>query len=128
MKTIKLFILLLSLSLTVCACEQEKEFELKPGDTFSIKNGCGTVYYQSNIGTDFASAVDSIKRLYEQTRPWLWADSLQIDRLNVNFTHDNRLFWSLVAKEKYQSSPLPVYTGVDVVDSRGNYYQFEPCD
>ena len=69
MKTIKPFILLLSLSLTVCACEQEKEFELKPGDTFIIKNGCGTVYYQSNIGTDFASAVDSIKRLYERTRP-----------------------------------------------------------
>ncbi|MCM1168529.1 MAG: hypothetical protein NC324_01185 [Bacteroides sp.] len=128
MKTIKLFIILLSLFLTVCACEKEKNFELKPYDTFSIKNGCGTVYYQSNIGTDFSSAVDSIKRLYEQTRPWLWADSIQSRRLNVDFPYDNRLFWALSAKEKYQPSPLPVFTGVDVVDSKGNYYQFEPCD
>ena len=128
MKTIKPFILLLSLSLTVCNCGEEKEFVLKPNDTFNIKNGCGTVYYQSNIGTDFSSAVDSIKRRYERTCPWLWADSIRTHRLNVDFPHDNRLFWSLTAKEKYQPSPLPVFTGIDVVDSKGNYYQLELCD
>lgn len=128
MKIIKPFILLFSLSLTVCACEKEKKFELKYGDTFSIKNGCGTVSYESNIGKDFASARDSIKRLYERTCPWLWADSIETDRLNVDFPHDNRLFWSLTAKEKYLPSPLPVYTGVDVVDSKGNHYKFWPCD
>ena len=128
MKPIKTFIILLSLSLAVCACERETGFVLKPGNTFSIKNGCGTVYYQSNIGTDFASAMDSIKRLYVQTCPWLWADSIQSHRLNVDFPHDNRLFWTLSAKEKYQPSPLPVFRGIDVVDSKGNYYLFEPCD
>ena len=128
MKTIKQFIILLSLSLTVCACEKEKKFELKPDDTFSIKNSCGTVSYKSNIGKDSASAVDSIKRLYELTCPWLWADSIQTKRLNVDFPHDNRLFWSLAAKEKYQPSPLPVFTGIDVVDSKGNHYKFWLCD
>lgn len=128
MKIIKPFIILLSLSLTVCACEEEKEFELKPGDTFNIKNGCGTVYYQSNIGKDSASAVDSIKRLYEQFRPWLWADSIQTHRLNVDFSHDNRLFWVLTAKEKYQPLPVPQFEGSDVVDSKGNYYGFWPGD
>lgn len=128
MKTIKPFIILLSLSLTICACEREKEFVLKPGNTFSIKNGCGTVYYQNNIGKDSVSAVDSIQRLYERTRPWLWADSIQTHRLNVNFPHDNRLFWILTTKEKYQPLPVPDFDGFDVVDSKGNHYQFWPCD
>ncbi len=121
-------LILLLTTVLLQGCKEEKEFELKPNDTFGIKNGCGTVYYQSNIGTDFSSAVDSIKRLYERTRPWLWADSIEIDRLNVDFPYDNRLFWALSAKEKYLPSPLPVFTGVDVVDSKGNYYCFWPCD
>ncbi len=128
MKTIKPFILLLSIALALWACRKDNDFELKPDDTFSIKNGCGTVYYQSNVGKDSASAVDSIKRLYGRTCPWLWADSIRTHRLNVDFPHDNRMFWALYFKEKYQPSPLPVFTGVDVVDSKGDYYQFEPCD
>lgn len=54
--------------------------------------------------------------------------SIRTHRLNVDFPHDNRMFLALYFREKYQPSPLPVFTGVDVVDSKGNYYQFEPCD
>lgn len=125
MKTIKLFIILLSLSLTVCACKEEKEFELKPGDTFKIN--CDVISYIDNIGKDSASAVDSIKRLYERTRPDLLADSIQPQRLNVDFPYDNRLFWILLvrAKEVYIE---PLFFWLDVVDSKGNHYWYGACD
>lgn len=126
MKAIKPLIILLPIVLTVCACKKDNDFVLKSGDTFSINKGCASVIYQSNIGKDSASAVDSIRRLYELDYTWLWADSILPQRLNVDFPHDNRLFWLLRVKEKYQ--PLPVLTGFDAVDSKGNHYRYRPCD
>lgn len=127
MKNLKPFIILLSLSLTVCACEEEKEFELKPGDIFNINNDCATIAYHSTIGNDSASAVDSIKRFYAQTRPDLLADSIYPQRLNVDFPYDNRLFWILLvrAKEVYIE---PLFFWLDVVDSKGNRYRYGACD
>lgn len=123
MKTIKPLIILLSIPLALWACEKDNNFELKPGDTFSIKNSGASVCYQSNIGKDSASAVDSIRRLYERDYTWLWADSIRTQRLDVDFPYDDRLFWVLPvrAKEEY---PEPLFYWLDVVDSKGNHYKY----
>lgn len=124
MKTIKPLIILLSIPLALWACNKDNDSGLKPGDTFKIKNSGASVCYQSNIGKDSASAVDSIRRLYERTRPDLWADSIQTQRLDVDFPHDNCLFWVLPvrAKEEY---PAALFCWLDVVDSEGNHYKYQ---
>lgn len=124
MKTIKPLIIFLSIPLALWACRKDNDFELKPDDTFTIKNSGASVCYQNNIGKDSASTVDSIKRLYGQTRPDLWADSIRTQRLDVDFPYDNRLFWLLPVRAK-QEYPSPLFFWLDVVDSKGNHYKYQ---
>ena len=115
--------MMLLLSFLLWACEK---FELKSNDTFSVDKGCASVVYQSKIGNDKASAIDSIKRIYVRDYPDLLADSICLQPLNVDFPHDNRSSWLLTVKEKDLISP--VYIGFDVVDSKGNHYRYAPCE
>lgn len=96
--------------------------------TFTIKNGSATIVYQSRIGHDFDSALDSLVRRYEPLLETLAkeghysGEGLNIDKkkINVDFSYDNRAFLLLTITDKaniYQC----LFTS-DVIDEKGNYY------
>lgn len=95
---------------------------------FTIDNGSATIVYQSRIGHDFDSALDSLVRRYEPLLETLAkeghysGEGLNIDKkkINVDFSYDNRAFLLLTITDKaniYQC----LFTS-DVIDEKGNYY------
>jgi hypothetical protein len=98
--------------------------------TFTINTGSGTIVYQSRIGNDFDSALDSLIKRYEPilntlaTEGHYSGEGFNIDKkkIDVDFSYDDRSFVLLTFSDKaniYQN----LFTG-DVIDERGNYFRF----
>ena len=91
--------------------------------------GSATIVYQSRIGYNFDSALDSLIRRYGPilktlaTEGHYSGEGLNIDekKINVDFSYDNRAFFLLTISDKaniYQC----LFTG-DVIDEKGNYFK-----
>ena len=95
----------------------------------TFKCNGGSMVYQSRIGYDFDSALDSLIRRYEPilktaaTEGHYSGEGIIIDKkkINVDFSYDNRAFFLLTISDKtniYQN----LFTG-DVIDEKGNYFR-----
>ena len=102
--------------------------------TFTWVNGCGRIVYQSRIGADFDSALDSLMRRYEPILNVLAeeghysGEGVTIDKqkIIVDFSYDNREFTLLTfidAADIYR-----ILVACDVIDGKGNYYRLVPCE
>ena len=107
----------------------QEELIFNENKTFTIGNGKAKIIYQSRIGYDFDSALDSLIRRYEPIlktaaiEGHYSGEGLNIDKkkINVNFNYDNRAFVLLTISDKaniYQH----LFTS-DVIDGKGNYYR-----
>ncbi len=102
--------------------------------TFTINGGGSTIVYQSRIGYDFDSALDSLIRRYEPilntlaTEGHYSGEGFNIDkeRINVNFSYDNRAFVLLTFADKVNIYQI-LFSG-DVIDEKGNYYRLRELD
>ena len=102
---------------------QEEPF-FNENKTFTI--GGGTIVYQSRIGNDFDSALDSLIREREPLltgQPSYSGQGYNIDKkkINVDFRYDSREFILLTFIDKANIYNL-LCTG-DVIDERGNYFR-----
>ena len=102
---------------------QEEPF-FSENKTFTI--GGGTIVYQSRIGNDFDSALDSLIREREPLltgQPSYSGQGYNIDKkkINVDFRYDSREFILLTFIDKANIYNW-LCTG-DVIDERGNYFR-----
>ena len=112
-------------SLTVNNMQEEQIFN--ENKTFTCYGG--SIEYQSRIGYDFDSALDSLIRRYEPilntlaTEGHYSGEGLNIDKakLNVDFSYDNREFTLLTFVDKANMFQF-LFTS-DVIDDRGNYFR-----
>lgn len=112
----KKIIALFALVMLMCvACQ--REFVLKPGDRFYIgKDKLSYVTYQSKIGNDLESALDSLQKMNIQSYPdFSFREKFQ---LYVNFPYDNRTFWLICF---FNDEGMLTK---DALDSEGNLYLF----
>ena len=102
--------------------------------TFKINGGGSTIVYQSRIGYDFDSALDSLIRRYEPilntlaTEGHYSGEGFNIDKekINVSFSYDNRAFVLLTFADKVNIYQI-LFSG-DVIDEKGNYYRLRELD
>lgn len=104
--------------------EIQEEQIFSENKTFTI--GGGTIVYQSRIGNDFDSALDSLIREREPLltgQPSYSGQGYNIDKkkINVDFRYDSREFILLTFIDKANIYNL-LCTG-DVIDERGNYFR-----
>ncbi len=94
------------MSFLCIACNKEKVVDLT---SIKIKNSSSErLIYVGHIGTDFESALDSLRNL----KPI--GEEIVKEPLEVIFDYDNRLFYGIVYGE------CANYT--DVLDTKGHYY------
>ncbi len=98
--------------------------------TFTVDNGFGTIVYQSRIGKDFDSALDSFIREREpllntlKTEGHYSGEGLYLfykKKINVDFSYDNREFILLIISDK--ANIYQVLFTCEVIDEKGNYYR-----
>ena len=107
--------------------DMQEEHFFNENKTFTC-NG-GSIEYQSRIGYDFNSALDSLIKKYEPilntlaTEGHYSGEGFNIDqkKLNVDFSYDNRAFVLLTFIDKANIYQW-LFTG-DVIDDRGNYFR-----
>ena len=104
--------------------EIQEELIFSENKTFTI--GGGTIVYQSRIGNDFDSVLDSLIREREPLltgQPSYSGQGYNIDKkkINVDFSYDNRAFVLLTFIDKANIYQY-LFTG-DVIDERGNYFR-----
>lgn len=120
------------------ACDSDDNLVISPNlyqeeslfnENKTFKCNGGSIVYQSRIGNDFDSALDSLIRRYEPIlntaviEGHYSGEGLIIDKkkINVDFSYDNRAFFLLTISDKaniYQN----LFTG-DVIDEKGNYFR-----
>ena len=105
--------------------EIQEEQIFSENKTFTI--GGGTIVYQSRIGNDFDSALDSLIREREPLltgQPSYSGQGYNIDKkkINVDFSYDSREFILLTFIDKANIYNL-LCTG-DVIDEKGNFFRF----
>ncbi|MBO7045906.1 MAG: hypothetical protein J6W38_06080 [Prevotella sp.] len=106
--------------------EMQEEQIFNENKTFT---GSATIVYQSRIGYDFDSALDSLIRRYEPilntatTEGHYSGEGFIIDKqkINVDFSYDNRAFFLLTISDKANIYQV-LFTG-DVIDEKGNYFR-----
>jgi len=121
-------------SLTFSTEKPIEEDIIKTDKIFKITGGCATVTYQSRIGNDFDSALDSLIKKYEPrlnvltTNGYYSGEGYDIDKekIKVDFGYDNREFRLLTFTDKANIYRI-LFSG-DVIDERGNYFTHEACD
>lgn len=102
--------------------------------TFTIGNGGSYILYQSRIGNDFDSALDSLINSYEPLLKTLVTEghysgegfNIVKERINVNFSYDNRAFVFLTFIDKANIYQY-LFTG-DVIDEKGNFFRLIECE
>jgi hypothetical protein len=106
---------------------QEERFFIE-NKTFTIGNGGAAILYQSRIGHDFDSALDSLIKKYEPILIRLAQEGhysgkgydIDQEKVNVNFSYDSREFRLLTFIDKSNRYNI-LFTG-EVVDEKGNYF------
>lgn len=111
-----------------------EELVFKNNKTFTVGKGCTTIIYQSRIGNDFKSALDSLIKRYEPiintiaTEGHYSGEGFNIDKeiINVDFSYDSRYFILLTFADKTNVYQI-LFSG-DVIDEKGNYYKLIDCE
>jgi len=101
--------------------------------TFTINNGCAKIIYQSRIGSDFNSALDSLENRYEPILSVLAIEghysgegyNIEEREINVDFSCDNRKFIFLTFTDKINIYRI-LFAG-DVIDEMGNHFKHISC-
>ena len=114
--------------------EIEEESIFNETKTFTIDHGCATITYQSRIGNDFNSALDSLTRKYEPILNVLAEEghysregyNVDKEKINVDFVYDNRVFRLLTFIDKANIYRI-LFSG-DVIDEKGNYFKHNACE
>ena len=103
---------------------------LKKNQVFKIIKGpCGDIRYESRIGQDYESALDSlVKKRMSFLNAETNADGYYIDKdtISVDFKYDNRLF--IAHGFRRQKDNQYIFSIADVIDSNGNYFIINWCD
>ena len=121
-------------------CSDENNVEIKEesifneNKTFTIDNGCATIIYQSRIGNDFDSALDSLIKKYDPilnvlaTEGHYSGEGYNIDKekINIDFDYDNREFRLLTFTDKANIYRI-IFSG-DVIDEKGNHFIHKACE
>ena len=113
--------------------EQEEQI-FNENKTFTLDHSGATIVYQSRIGYDFDSALDSLIRRYEPIlktaaiEGHYSGEGFNIDKqkINVNFSYDSRAFVLLTFIDKANIYNY-LFTG-DVIDEKGNLYRLIECE
>ncbi|GHV36515.1 hypothetical protein FACS1894178_7840 [Bacteroidia bacterium] len=112
----------------------QEEDIFKEKKIFTIDNGCATITYQSRIGNDFDSALDSFIKKYEPILDILATEghysgegyNIDKEKVNVDFGYDNREFKLLTFTDKANIYRI-LFSG-DVIDEKGNHYIYTACE
>ena len=119
------------------ACDKspkDDECNLEKHKTFTIDNSkCTKISYQSKIGNDFNSALDSLIKRYEPilsvraTEGHYSGEGYDIEKrkINVDFSCDDREFTFLTFKDKANIYRI-LFAG-DVIDEEGNHFNHISC-
>jgi len=91
---------------------------------------CECVVFQGEIGSDFDSALDSLKKLHAPLFNTLATEGhysgkgyyIEKEKLNVDFTEDDRDFFRLTYVDSISNRFISIHYR-DVLDENGNYYQ-----
>ncbi len=141
MKTVILNILMLFVVAASCSEESpapdeknliEKESIFETVDKFDIIKGpCGKIEYIDRIGNNFDSALDSLLKIVVPivtNCPDINCSDYTIekDTIEVDFSHDNRMFISIAFKDK--DNYMHISSINDVLDINGNYFNVMWCD
>ena len=126
MKTIKNLVLLVSMSVAVLLTTGCDKVKLGENEYLLINDNCTSIIFQSKIGDDIESALDSLPKLNT-----LLIDDREYlikleENLAVDFHKDNRSFCLvrfIDATFPYGESYDADLFLPDVLDSYGNYYR-----
>jgi hypothetical protein len=89
------------------------------------------IKFKGNIGNDFDSALDSLKKWYEPKFNTLATEGhysgegyyIEQKQINVDFAEDDRVFFLLTFIDSVSVNLNYIATN-DVIDEKGNYYQY----
>ena len=123
----KRIILILLLATLFIACDKPCSCS---GEYTVDKHSCICIKFKAKIGNDFDAALDSLKRQYEPKFNTLATEGhysgkgyfIEKEKINVDFTDDNRAFFKLTFIDS-----LSIYNYIvtnDVIDEKGNYYLY----
>ena len=125
MKQITFFLLVVSMLFVAC----RKQCTCKG---YSVdQNPCGCVIFKGKAGTDFETALDSLKRYYEPKFNVLETEGhysgkgyfVRKDKLNVDFVDGDRdFFWLTFIDSVNEYRYIATW---DVIDENGNYYLYD---
>ena len=109
------------------------ESNLEKDEIFYIDGGCAKIIYQSKIGADFNSALDSLINKYEPFLNVLAIEGhysgegydIKKEKINVDFIYDNRDFFFLTFTDN--ANIYLVLFAVDVIDENGNHFNYISC-
>ena len=112
----------------------QEEALFKENKTFTIGNGGSYILYQSKIGNDYESALDSLINKYEPVLKILATEghysgegfNIDKEKVNVNFSYDSREFILLTFTDK--ANIYQILFSHDVVDEKGNYFRLIECE
>jgi hypothetical protein len=112
----------------------QEEDIFKEKKIFTIDNGCATITYQSRIGNDFNSALDSLMKKYEPILDILATEghysgegyNIDKEKVKVDFGYDNREFKLLTFTDKANIYHI-LFSG-DVIDEKGNHFIYTACE
>lgn len=107
---------------------QEESF-FNENKTFSIGNGSSKISYQSRIGVDFDTALDSLIKRYQPIMNIIETEghysgegfNIEKEKIDVDFSYDTRAFILLTFIDKANNYNY-LFTG-DVIDEKGNYFR-----
>ena len=94
-------------------------------------NPCVCIKFKGQIGNDFDSALDSLKRQYEPLFQTLATEGhysgkgyyIEKEKINVDFADDDRAFFCLIFVDSV-SVYINHLATMDVIDEKGNYYYY----
>lgn len=93
-------------------------------------NKCVCIKFKGKIGSDFDSALDSLKKWYEPQFNTLITEGhysgegyyIEKEKINVDFMEDDRVFFLLTFIDSARIHNLIITH--DVIDEKGNYYKY----
>ena len=132
MKRLLLFMLCATL---IVACRENTENADNHEELiYTIDHGCASIKYQSRIGNDFNTALDSLMKRYDSMLDILAAEghysgkgyNIDQEKVNVDFNYDNRSFELLTITDIANVYNI-LFTN-DIIDDKGNHYFLIPCE
>ncbi len=112
--------ILLVVFFTACGKNSEKTYKVTEGI-------CGSIAYNSKIGDDLNSALDSLTKLSEPLLEGMTVEEYYIEQeaILVEYIYDDRKFYAISYKRRIDN--IHVFATSSVIDSKGCYYNIIWC-